>query len=243
MANINSVTIQAIVNKIHSTLITRRYRSNSDGRTFAWNWKDTNYNRIALLNMLARDLEAPKYLEIGCHTNSLFDSLYFKNKTGVDPLRGGTIRCTSDQFFSQNLENFNLIFIDGLHTYDQVRKDVINSLRCLSSPGWIALHDMLPGHWIEAHVPRLNDGNWTGDVWKLAFELHNMPGIDFRIVEIDNGVGVIRKTSSTNEDNFFSSNRIDSEKYTYFADNKSQLPIISWNDFTSWVTDTSDTRE
>ena len=45
-----------------------------------------------------------------------------KKKVGVDPVSGGTIRVTSDNFFRTNKEKFDCIFIDGLHKYAQVKK-------------------------------------------------------------------------------------------------------------------------
>ena len=51
---------------------------------------------------------------------------------------------TSDEFFSQNKETFDLIFIDGLHIHEQVLKDIDNSLNVLNENGVILLHDCLP---------------------------------------------------------------------------------------------------
>jgi hypothetical protein len=89
-----------------------------------------------------------------------------------------------------------VVLIDGLHTYDQVRRDVINSIKFLK-PGGCALHDMLPRTWIEDHVPIVSSEAWTGDVWKVAFELSKTEGIDFKIIKIDNGIGVLRLTNNT----------------------------------------------
>ena len=68
------------------------------------------------------------YLEIGCFHNELFDNIKCEKKVGVDPYSGGTIRKTSDDFFLSNKENFDIIFIDGLHRYHQVKQDILNSL-------------------------------------------------------------------------------------------------------------------
>ena len=39
---------------------------------------------------------------------------------------------TSDNYFSNNKNNlFDLIFLDGLHTYEQTIKDIFNSLKTL----------------------------------------------------------------------------------------------------------------
>ena len=55
------------------------------------------------------------YLEIGCADNDLFDAVMAGRKVGVDPLRGGTHRLTSDAFFAgYDGEPFDVVFIDGL---------------------------------------------------------------------------------------------------------------------------------
>ena len=162
---------------------------------FDIDWSKTNFNRVAVINLLCAGQQAEDYLEIGCHNNDCFDSVIARNKTGVDPQRGGTHRLTSDQFFSTcGDKKFDIIFIDGMHTYEQVRRDVINSLRHISVGGWIVLHDMFPRDWREEHVP-LVFPVCLGDVWKLGFELARSPGIDFKILKIDHGVGVLRVTT------------------------------------------------
>ena len=47
----------------------------------------------------------------------------------------------SDIFFKNNKTNYDMIFIDGNHTINQVLKDIINSLNCLNKNGIIILHD------------------------------------------------------------------------------------------------------
>ena len=36
---------------------------------------------------------------------------------------------TSDQFFLQNDKNYDLVFLDGLHTYEQTIKDIKRGLK------------------------------------------------------------------------------------------------------------------
>jgi len=99
----------------------------------------------------------PRYLEIGCLGGDLCSSLKTKVAVGVDinehpdwaTYMGRSdkvlfYQMSSDQFFEQNTEKWDLIFIDGDHTAAQVRKDVKNSLACLSDEGLIVLHDTLP---------------------------------------------------------------------------------------------------
>ena len=133
------------------------------------------------------------YLEIGCFNNDLFNHINCEKKVGVDPYSGGTLRETSDYFFSKNKDTFDCIFIDGLHIYEQCRKDVINSLKVLEKNGFIFLHDMTPRNWAEENVPRLKDTLWTGNIWKVALELSKTKGIDFFVINADMGVGIVKK--------------------------------------------------
>ena len=103
--------------------------------TFNWNWKDIRYNRIALVNLLCASKLGGNYLEIGCQGNICFDAVPMMNKIGVDPQSGGTHREYSDDFFVSNTTYFDVIFIDGLHVYDQVRRDVVNSINFLKPGG------------------------------------------------------------------------------------------------------------
>jgi hypothetical protein len=207
-------------------------------KTFDWDWKKTNFNRIALVNLLVSQKPDCAYLEIGCAANDLYDSVPVPNKVGVDPQNGGNVRKTSDDFFRANQAYFDVVFIDGLHTYDQLRRDIINSIRFLKPGGWIAFHDMLPRSWMEHQVPYLGLGPWTGDVWKVAFELSQTEGIDFKILKIDCGVGVIRLTKDkpilvdlTGE--------LANQPFSYFYENVSRLPIIEWNDAQDWLHQTA----
>ena len=93
-----------------------QYSANAHPMQFDWDWKQVNYNRIALVNLLiSLSGDNPDYLEIGCADNELFDSVIAASKTGVDPASGGTHRETSDSFFASNTKTFDVVFIDGLH--------------------------------------------------------------------------------------------------------------------------------
>ena len=132
------------------------------------------------------------YLEIGCFHNELFDSIKCEKKVGVDPYSGGTIRKTSDNFFLTNKENFDLIFIDGLHRYHQVRQDILNSLKVLNHDGVIMLHDCLPNNVYDQSVPRCKYV-WNGDVWKAIVEFRTLEHADTYTCYADLGIGVILK--------------------------------------------------
>jgi hypothetical protein len=99
---------------------------------------------------------------------------------------------TSDRFFTENQNiKFDTIFIDGLHYYEQVQKDVINSIMHLNKNGIILFHDLLPRNSFEEFVPQ-KQMSWCGDVWKVAVELMNSSNCKFKIVNIDMGIGILK---------------------------------------------------
>jgi len=227
--------IKPFISPIKSYFLRRKYQHHADQRTLKWEWEDTNFNRIALVNLLLSRIKEPSYLEIGCASDSLFNSVPSLNKIGVDPASGGNVRKTSDEFFASNKEQFDVVFIDGLHTYEQVRRDVINSIKAINEGGgWIALHDMLPSNWIEHHVPIVTNGAWTGDVWKVAFELSKTDGIEFKILKIDHGVGVIKVLNRNVELKDFR-DELTFKEFNYYYENLNKLPIIEWEDAQVWL--------
>lgn len=142
------------------------------------------------------DKDDCKYLEIGVCNGYIFNNLELKieNKFGVDPDRGGNYRMTSDQFFSENKDKkFDVIFIDGLHHYEQCQRDIINSVNCLKENGIILIHDMIPTNSLVEFTPRRAvNSHWTGDVWKCSVELQNSNSLEFIIANCDCGVGILK---------------------------------------------------
>lgn len=133
-----------------------------------------------LLNALIEKYNLKSYLEIGVQNPANnFDKVKCEKKVGVDPelygLQGMSIyQKTSDEWFNEKVFNyktddyeqvntiFDLIFIDGLHHADQVKRDFENSLRCLSDNGFIVIHDVLPENEAGTIVPR-ETKQWWGD--------------------------------------------------------------------------------
>ena len=206
-----------------------KWKHHADSRTIDWQWTSIPYNRVAVINLLLSKFENPNYLEIGCAGNYLYDSVHARKKTGVDPDSGGNVRKTSDDFYADNKEMFDVTFIDGLHLYEQVRRDVINAIKSTPNGGWIALHDMLPGNWVEHHIPLISLGAWNGDVWKVAFELMQTKGVEFKILKIDYGVGVIKVLDNTAQLPDMREELVTKE-FNYYYDNLDNMPITPWED-------------
>jgi len=169
------------------------------------------------------------YLEIGCDQNQVFSKIKISQKIGVDPVSGGTIRDTSDNFFKKNNLKFDIIFIDGLHEYDQVKKDISNSLLFLNDNGVIFLHDCMPRGFFYQAVPR-SRAVWNGDVWKNIVESRTKLEIDTYVIHADQGIGMILKRSNRNLLKL-DINSFKKLKYKYFFYNyKKCLNIIYYED-------------
>lgn len=187
------------------------------------NWE--NHSRIELLQHLIDKNQYRTYLEIGCDRNQVFDKINVHFKEGVDPNRGGTIRMTSDDFFNQDPRFWDLIFIDGLHEYSQVKRDFENALFRLNKNGTIVIHDMLPVRITQAG-PKPEEKQWLGDVWRLAFDLAEMSNIKFNIFKFDFGCGII--TKETQQPMSFKNK---SKSWGFYQMNYFKLPLITFEEY------------
>jgi hypothetical protein len=181
-------------------------------------------HRLDLIKAFIEKTNCKSYLEIGCDKNQIWNHISVDNKFGVDPRRGGNMRMTSDEFFKQNSSSFDVIFIDGLHEYNQVTRDFENSLQVLNAGGVIIIHDMLPRTKEMADPNVICTGSWLGDVYRLAFDLASRSDILFHMVMIDQGCGVIVKQPNLNNCNF------EKADWDYYVRNWHELPLISYKD-------------
>lgn len=183
-----------------------------------------NHNRIELLQFLTDKKGYKTYLEIGCDKNQVFDKINVEFKIGVDPNRGGTLRMTSDAFFAQDDRSWDLIFIDGLHEYLQVKRDVDNALSRLNTGGSIVVHDMLPVRQSQAGA-KPEEKYWLGDVWFLGFDLMKRSDIRFNIFNFDFGCGIV--TRGQQEPAVLDA----VNNWKFYQENYSKLPIITFEDY------------
>ncbi len=178
--------ISKIFNKIYYNIFVENFKGKLE-----YNFPP-NYFRWDLIEYLINKYKYSDYLEIGCDQDQLFSKVKIKNKTGVDPTNGGNIRKTSDEFFKENKKKFDIIFIDGLHTYNQVKKDILNSINCLKDEGIVLVHDCMPDSLSKQAVPRYRM-SWNGDVWKAIVDLRQNEYLEIYTCKIDQGIGVIKK--------------------------------------------------
>jgi len=154
--------------------------------------------RTDIINLLIKKISAKKYLEIGVSNGINFSEIECEYKVGVDPDPNSpsTIHLTSDDFFKDNKEKFDVVFIDGLHHADQVYSDIINSLNCLNDNGFIICHDMNPWEEHVQTIPLNPDTHtfWTGDCWKAFVQLRREKSdLKMYVVDTDCGCGIIQK--------------------------------------------------
>lgn len=122
---------------------------------------------------------------------------------------------------------YDLIFIDGLHTAEQVKKDFENALKVLSPKGFIVLHDCNPLKEEHTIVPRPTErGHWNGDVYKFAVTISNKRKVT---VDIDNGCAVIDINGTLM---YVTDPNTKNITWDYFDKNRKKLlNLISWNEF------------
>jgi hypothetical protein len=220
---------------VREFILVNRHKQGRFDYAFDYKWDDINYNRKAVVNLLMAETPDGDYLEIGCAGNDLFDAVMAGRKVGVDPVRGGTHRLTSDVFFAgYDGDPFDVVFIDGLHLYDQVRRDLDGALGVLKPGGWIAIHDMLPRDWFEEHVPQIRTRAWTGDGWKVAFELLASADVEFRLLAIDHGVVVVKPLTRAPRIPDLSA-ILGAARFAYLYEHYGRLPIVGYHDASAWI--------
>ena len=186
-------------------------------------------NRIRAVQRALAGRSDPVYLEIGVSRGQAFQRISADVKIAVDPafkipehsreLANAKARAThyfettSDTFFENEapfLEQhpIDVALIDGLHTYEQVVRDVENTVRYLRDDGVIFLHDCNPPFALAARRAEswedfiaqqkgpLVIGVWNGDVWKAIVHLRSTrDDLLVGVLKCDQGVGFVRKGS------------------------------------------------
>lgn len=151
-------------------------------------------DRSDVIRFCVSTLGFKSYLEIGCRDNYTFDRVDIDHKVGVDPISGGTVRMFSDDFFHQNTDTFDIIFIDGDHRCRQVLRDITNSLAVLNEGGIIVAHDCSPPNKSDENTENIR----CGDAWKAFVHFRQDVNIDAVVGNFDFGVGVIRRGFNSN---------------------------------------------
>jgi hypothetical protein len=149
------------------------------------------------LNQLGKKLAAKTYLEIGVHEGSTFFNTNFATKHAVDPhfkfdtsefenKKTKFFSMPSDDYFREHADGlkFDLVFLDGLHTFEQTFRDFCSALTLTHDRSVILLDDTYPSD-IYSAWPKPDDvararqvtGDesrlWHGDIYKMVFAIHD----------------------------------------------------------------------
>lgn len=154
--------------------------------------------RWQVIQRLLGMFEAPDYLEIGVSHADTFHAVEAARKVAVDPAFKFDVDAAradprnanatyhpipSDDYFTGPLgadDRFDVIFIDGLHTFDQTLRDLLHAISRLKEGGAIVIDDVLPTSYGASltdiaemkKFERMGGGDgraWMGDVYRLVF--------------------------------------------------------------------------
>lgn len=156
-----------------------------------------------IINDLIKKYKYQSYLEVGVHNGATWNkiSLSAEQKFSIDPKPVNfkpSFLGTSDDFFAQNKQTFDIFFVDGLHSENQADKDIANCLSCMNDGGTIVVHDCNPEKEGYAGDTPLPTGVWNGNVWKSIVKLRcTNPNLSIEVVETDFGCGIIRRGTQT----------------------------------------------
>jgi|TARA_Y100000310_G_C20556716_1_gene750935 hypothetical protein len=200
------------------------------------NYLNSPIKRYDIINYLIKKYNFINYLEIGVFKGENIRMVKAIHKDGVDPgVEGYTPQevnypMTSNEFFNlikgHNIK-YDIVFIDGLHEYSQVKKDIENSLNHLQSYGYIVLHDCNPVSY-ESQLSNRQTIAWNGDVWKAFVEFkQNNPNFESGVVDTDFGVGWIKNKNSK-----LNPTPLINMDYNHFDTNRKELlNLINWDEF------------
>lgn len=185
--------------------------------------------RTDVIQALLNAKKSPAYLEIGVERGQNFFSIKAGSKTAVDPkfrfsfkerfrwmyknpsnLNARYYEITSDKYFEtmRGSKKMDVVFIDGLHTYEQSLQDVLNSLNILNKNGVIVMHDCNPPHKAAAYPSKTKEeaiasntpgwtGEWCGDVWKTICYLRGTRKyLQAFVLDTDYGLGIVTKRNT-----------------------------------------------
>jgi hypothetical protein len=167
----------------------------------------TTTNSSRRINRLSRAFGGRRYLEIGVLHGNTFLDVEVAQRTAVDPgfafdtdaYANETTRFfrqKSDDFFAAEpiLPAYDVALIDGMHTFEQVVRDLSNVLIRTHHRSVIILDDTVPDDLYSvikdpkaSYEYRQKDGvparGWQGDVYKTVFYIHDfVPCLNYRTI-------------------------------------------------------------
>jgi hypothetical protein len=182
--------------------------------------------RADVVNGALQLLPSRVYLEIGVSEGETFFAVNADKKVAVDPVFGFSVedakrnheecefhQITSDGYFSEVIDpeqRFDVIYLDGMHTFEQTLRDFTNAIHFLKPDGIIVIDDVVPNSYQAALPSQLDafnvkdftgstDNSWMGDTYKLVFFLRAfVPTYEVRTVADNHGQAVVWRRPRAN---------------------------------------------
>ncbi|MXV51659.1 class I SAM-dependent methyltransferase [Pedobacter sp. HMF7647] len=217
----------------------------------------------ACIDVVKKKKTTVNYFEIGVQTGFCLFKIKADKKIAIDPrfiikptkkikayfrnfsnFNNEYFELTSDDFFAQkkdyikSIGGIDVIFIDGLHLYEQVLTDITNALQYLNDGGVILVHDCNPlseaaavRAYTSEEARALNIPGWAniwnGDVWKAIVQLRSeREDLDISVINSDHGVGIIQKTPAENK----LSKQLDMQTLTYKDLDENRMEFLNLKD-------------
>lgn len=217
------------------------------------------------INLLAKVMHASTYLEVGVSKGDTFFDINLSHKSAVDPSfqfdlasvdnKEGIFffAMTSDIYFEdidyicRNIYKqdilFDIVYIDGLHTFEQSYRDFTNSLShandntlwifddTVPCDPWSAIPDVAKSFKYRAMAnSKINP--WHGDVFKTIFAIHDYyPDFSYvTVIDHGNPQTVVWRTKWNSQRRRLSKNFTEINSISYFdmLDNIGMLnPILN----------------
>jgi predicted O-methyltransferase YrrM len=123
-----------------------------------------------IIENIAAAIRPDAYLELGLYQGDTFNRIapHCGRAVGVDiknvSINGEFFLGSTTEYFDTIVDSsrFNLIFIDADHSFESVKKDFNNAVKCLAHGGIIVLHDTDPEN------DKLFDSGYCGDSYKMV---------------------------------------------------------------------------
>lgn len=150
--------------------------------------------RYDLINYLIKKFKYKSYLEIGVQYGHTWNTIECLHKTGVEPefthVDDRIYKLKSDKFFELNTSFFDLIFVDGDHSFEQSKRDIMHAFLVLNPKGRIVCHDVLPKD--QEHTnPYL-----CGEVYRSIAHVLTLGIFDINTWVEDHGCGILKRGST-----------------------------------------------
>ena len=155
-----------------------------------------------MLYRMHRRLAPEWYLEVGtatgkslklatCHAIAIDPAFNFKEDVLSGRRQTHLFQETSDEFFASGVAQrlaprIDLAFLDGMHLFEYLLRDFMNTEALCGRNSVITMHDVVPITPVAAERTwdRTLTGAWTGDVWKIVPILRRYrPDLELRVAD------------------------------------------------------------